>query len=67
MIGAEKRHDFQCQTVIRPTWEGGQYDGDEQSRLAALRLAMELGADHIDVELKAVGQSKSPLLYNKAF
>ena len=36
----------------RPTWEGGQYDGDEQSRLAALRLAMELGADHIDVELK---------------
>ncbi|KAJ0768929.1 putative 3-dehydroquinate dehydratase, Shikimate dehydrogenase (NADP(+)) [Helianthus annuus] len=40
--------------TYRPTWEGGQYDGDEQSRLAALRLAMELGADHIDVELKAV-------------
>ena len=38
----------------RPTWEGGQYDGDEQSRLAALRLAMELGADHIDVELKVL-------------
>ena len=36
----------------RPTWEGGQYDGDEQSRLAALRVTMELGADHIDVELK---------------
>ncbi|GKB46813.1 putative ribonuclease H-like domain-containing protein, partial [Tanacetum coccineum] len=33
-------------------------DGDEQSRLAALCLAMELGADHIDVELKvsALGQ-----------
>ncbi|XP_076891762.1 bifunctional 3-dehydroquinate dehydratase/shikimate dehydrogenase, chloroplastic-like [Bidens hawaiensis] len=39
--------------TYRPAWEGGQYVGDEQSRLAALRLAMELGADHIDVELKA--------------
>lgn len=38
----------------RPAWEGGQYDGDEQSRLAVLRLAMELGAHHIDVELKVV-------------
>ena len=36
----------------RPIWEGGQYAGDEKSRLDALRLAMELGADHIDVELK---------------
>ncbi|GKG63535.1 hypothetical protein Tco_0643083, partial [Tanacetum coccineum] len=34
-----------------PTWEVCQYDRDEQSRLAALCFAMELGADHIDVEL----------------
>ncbi|CAH1427633.1 unnamed protein product [Lactuca virosa] len=40
--------------TYRPTWEGGQYNGDEESRLDALRLAMELGADHIDVELQAV-------------
>ncbi|KAL4564851.1 hypothetical protein LXL04_028924 [Taraxacum kok-saghyz] len=40
--------------TYRPTWEGGQYSGDEESRLDALRLAMELGADHIDVELQAV-------------
>ncbi|KAL3508033.1 hypothetical protein ACH5RR_033415 [Cinchona calisaya] len=40
--------------TYRPTWEGGQYDGDEQSRLGALQLAMELGADHIDVELQAI-------------
>jgi 3-dehydroquinate dehydratase/shikimate dehydrogenase len=33
-------------------WEGGQYNGDEKPRLDALRLAMELGADYIDVELK---------------
>ncbi|BBH05565.1 dehydroquinate dehydratase, putative / shikimate dehydrogenase, putative [Prunus dulcis] len=31
---------------------GGQYDGDEKDRLDALRLAMELGADYIDVELQ---------------
>lgn len=36
----------------RPVWEGGRYDGDENSRFNALRLAMELGADHIDIELK---------------
>ena len=36
----------------RPNWEGGLYDGDENSRLDALRLAMELGADYIDVELQ---------------
>ncbi|KAK6254580.1 hypothetical protein SCA6_015885 [Theobroma cacao] len=35
-----------------PVWEGGQYDGDEKERLDVLRLAMELGADYIDVELK---------------
>ncbi|XVE62587.1 hypothetical protein DITRI_Ditri06bG0130400 [Diplodiscus trichospermus] len=38
--------------TFRPRWEGGQYDGDESKRQEALRLAMELGADYIDVELK---------------
>ncbi|KAF8401566.1 hypothetical protein HHK36_012508 [Tetracentron sinense] len=38
--------------TFRPTWEGGQYEGDENRRLDALRLAMELGADYIDVELQ---------------
>lgn len=40
--------------TYRPTWEGGQYAGDERSRLDALLLAMELGADYIDVELQAI-------------
>ncbi|KAK4486783.1 hypothetical protein RD792_006633, partial [Penstemon davidsonii] len=39
--------------TYRPIWEGGQYDGDEKSRYNALQIAMELGADHIDIELKA--------------
>lgn len=38
--------------VSRPKWEGGQYDGDEKERLNTLRLAMELGADYVDVELQ---------------
>ncbi|CAN7075657.1 unnamed protein product [Brassica oleracea var. botrytis] len=38
--------------TYRPKWEGGQYVGDENERLDVLRLAMELGADYIDVELQ---------------
>lgn len=37
---------------FRPKWEGGEYDGNESQRQDALRLAMELGADFIDIELK---------------
>ncbi|RRT45252.1 hypothetical protein B296_00055250 [Ensete ventricosum] len=38
--------------ICRPKWEGGEYEGDDEQRLEALRLAMELGADYVDVELK---------------
>ncbi|KAI4303538.1 hypothetical protein MLD38_039151 [Melastoma candidum] len=38
--------------TYRPKWEGGEYDGDEGKRQEALRLAVELGADYIDVELQ---------------
>lgn len=36
----------------RPKWEGGEYEGDDDSRFEALLLAMELGAEYVDVELK---------------
>ncbi|KAK4379967.1 hypothetical protein RND71_001829 [Anisodus tanguticus] len=52
--------------TYRPTWEGGQYAGDEMSRLDALRLAMELGADYIDVELKAIDEFNKALHGNKS-
>lgn len=39
---------------FRPKWEGGQYEGDEHSRLEALHLAEKLGADYIDFELKVM-------------
>ncbi|GAV63392.1 DHquinase_I domain-containing protein/Shikimate_DH domain-containing protein/Shikimate_dh_N domain-containing protein [Cephalotus follicularis] len=42
--------------TYRPKWEGGQYDGDENARLDALRIAMELGADYIDVELQVANE-----------
>ena len=38
----------------RPKWEGGQYEGDEHTRLETLHTAKELGADYIDFELKVV-------------
>ncbi|KAK4433957.1 Bifunctional 3-dehydroquinate dehydratase/shikimate dehydrogenase, chloroplastic [Sesamum alatum] len=51
--------------TYRPIWEGGQYDGDENSRFDALRLAMELGADHIDIELKAAHEFNNFIRGNK--
>nr|ABA54867.1 putative 3-dehydroquinate dehydratase/shikimate dehydrogenase [Fagus sylvatica] len=50
--------------TYRPKWEGGQYDGDEKKRLDALRLAMEFGADYIDVELQ-VAQEFNESIYGK--
>ncbi|KAL2620382.1 hypothetical protein R1flu_000587 [Riccia fluitans] len=38
--------------TYRPTWEGGQYVGDEAPRLQALHLAADLGAEYVDVELQ---------------
>ncbi|MED6115600.1 hypothetical protein PIB30_092214 [Stylosanthes scabra] len=38
--------------TYRAIWEGGEYDGDESKRVDALRLAVELGSDFVDVELK---------------
>ncbi|XP_010237207.1 bifunctional 3-dehydroquinate dehydratase/shikimate dehydrogenase, chloroplastic isoform X2 [Brachypodium distachyon] len=38
--------------TYRPKWEGGEYDGDDEPRFEALQLAMELGAEYVDIELK---------------
>ncbi|KAL5712830.1 hypothetical protein ACHQM5_014958 [Ranunculus cassubicifolius] len=42
--------------TYRPKWEGGLYEGDEGSRLDALRLATKMGADYIDIELKVASK-----------
>lgn len=36
--------------TYRPRREGGQYDGDEETRLEVLHRAVRLGAEYIDVE-----------------
>ncbi|KAI3920179.1 hypothetical protein MKX01_017836 [Papaver californicum] len=47
--------------TYRPKWEGGEYEGDDSIRLDALKLAMEVGADYIDVELQVAHEFISSL------
>jgi 3-dehydroquinate dehydratase/shikimate dehydrogenase len=42
--------DLTTIVTCRPAREGGRYDGDESARLDVLRLALDEGADYIDVE-----------------
>lgn len=39
--------------TLRPKWEGGLWDGDEDRRLALLEEACRLGADWVDLEHRA--------------
>ncbi|MCL7043078.1 hypothetical protein MKW94_003507 [Papaver nudicaule] len=55
-----------CSTMLtlftcRPKWEGGEYEGDDSIRLDALKVAMEVGADYIDVELQVAHEFISSL------
>lgn len=45
--------------------EGGRYEGNEESRLAVLREAADLGADFLDVELKSRGRLLRELIDRK--
>ncbi|XP_010914405.1 bifunctional 3-dehydroquinate dehydratase/shikimate dehydrogenase, chloroplastic isoform X2 [Elaeis guineensis] len=38
--------------TYRPKWEGGEYEGDDNQRFEALHTAVDLGAEHVDIELK---------------
>ncbi|KAL2345741.1 hypothetical protein Fmac_007026 [Flemingia macrophylla] len=54
-------------TIItyRPTWQGGKYEGDETKRQDVLRLAMDLGADYVDVELQVANDFNSSICKKK--
>lgn len=39
--------------TCRAKWEGGRFEGDEETRLRMLAQAIELGAEYVDVEWKA--------------
>ncbi|KVH92227.1 Aldolase-type TIM barrel [Cynara cardunculus var. scolymus] len=47
-----RRKPLPVAVVYRPKWEGGLYEGDENSRLEALLLAKDLGAEYVDFELQ---------------
>ncbi|CAL4963625.1 unnamed protein product [Urochloa decumbens] len=51
--------------TYRPSWEGGQYEGDDTTRFETLRLAMELGVDYVDIELKVADKFMSFISGNK--
>src|SRR5688572_16060273 len=40
--------------TCRAAWEGGRFEGSEEDRLAVLSRALELGADYVDLEWRAV-------------
>ena len=39
--------------TVRPTWEGGLFDGSEETRRALLLQALDGGAEYVDVEWRA--------------
>ncbi|KAK6913821.1 SDH, C-terminal [Dillenia turbinata] len=51
--------------TYRPKWEGGLYEGDEKKRLDVLRLAMESGADYVDVELQVADEFNNSIYGKK--
>ncbi|KDP23584.1 hypothetical protein JCGZ_23417 [Jatropha curcas] len=60
-----KRSPLPTLVTYRPVWEGGQYEGDETKRQDALRLAMQLGANYVDVELEVAHDFNSSIYGKK--
>lgn len=46
----------------RPTWEGGQFAGSEEERIAPLLEAVRLRAEYVDLELRAALAGRHRLL-----
>jgi len=46
----------------RPTWEGGNYSGDEDTRIQPLLEAVDNGASYIDIELKTEKKLQQKLI-----
>ena len=48
--------------TCRPVWERGEFRGSEEERLDILAAASLLGAEYVDIELRAgEGQRRAPL------
>ncbi|MFN7979880.1 MAG: type I 3-dehydroquinate dehydratase, partial [Vicinamibacterales bacterium] len=50
VAGALEGRRMPVVVTLRPTWQGGKYDGDEATRVAVLERAWDLGAEWVDVE-----------------
>jgi 3-dehydroquinate dehydratase/shikimate dehydrogenase len=57
VAGALQSRRVPAVVTCRPTWEGGRFDGTEEQRAAILKRALELGAEFVDVEWRAISQS----------
>ncbi len=60
-----KGREKPCIVTNRRREEGGRYRGDEKSRLAILRQAVDLGAAFVDVEMRTERTSLRELIKNK--
>jgi 3-dehydroquinate dehydratase/shikimate dehydrogenase len=56
VAGALRGRRVPVVVTCRPTWEGGRFDGSEETRAAVLARAMELGAEFVDVEWRAASR-----------
>ena len=50
----EENAKIPCIVTFRPNWEGGQDDGDEETRLRCLWEGFRAGATYVDCELIAI-------------
>lgn len=48
--------------TLRPVWEGGEFNGPEEKRLAILEEAIDLGFDYVDLELKLKSDKRAELI-----
>jgi 3-dehydroquinate dehydratase/shikimate dehydrogenase len=48
--------------TLRPKWEGGNFEGDEERRLTILGEAIETGFDYIDLEFKLDDKKKNKFM-----
>lgn len=60
--GALRARRLPAVVTCRPVWEGGRFDGAEQTRVELLSRALELGAEFVDIEARALHESQGPAL-----
>jgi len=53
LAGALRERSRPAIVTVRPTWEGGRFDGSEETRKELLRQALDGGAEYVDVEWRA--------------